>query len=378
MDKIEKKYTDVSNPGSFSGLSGFLKNNKELNSIETKNKLSSINSYTLHKPLIKKFKRSQTIVSGIDDTWQIDLEDVSNLKNKKLSQFFSFLFVCIDVFSKYAFVIPIANKSANESTRAFKLILKNGRSPTNIYSDNGKEFMGSFKSLLKELNINQLFTKSIFKASVVERFNRTLKQKMYRVFSFQKNKNYINILHDLVESYNKSYHTAIKMSPIQVNKKNEKRVFNNLYGKNLNDAYIQFKFKIGDYVRKQVVKLIFEKGYTPNWSEEIFIISMLIPSVPPKYNLKTLDNEKLPDYYYREELQNVKFPYDSFEVIEKKGDQILLKKLNSNIEKSVWVYKNFFSDDKQSEISNSEFSKEYSQKENTKRTTRSTTKKTIK
>lgn len=378
MDKIEKKYTDVSNPGSFSGLSGFLKNNKELNSIETKNKLSSINSYTLHKPLIKKFKRSQTIVSGIDDTWQIDLVDVSNLKNKKLSQFFSFLFVCIDVFSKYAFVIPIANKSANESTRAFKLILKNGRSPTNIYSDNGKEFMGSFKSLLKELNINQLFTKSIFKASVVERFNRTLKQKMYRVFSFQKNKNYINILHDLVESYNKSYHTAIKMSPIQVNKKNEKRVFNNLYGKNLNDAYIQFKFKIGDYVRKQVVKLIFEKGYTPNWSEEIFIISMLIPSVPPKYNLKTLDNEKLPDYYYREELQNVKFPYDSFEVIEKKGDQILLKKLNSNIEKSVWVYKNFFSDDKQSEISNSEFSKEYSQKENTKRTTRSTTKKTIK
>ena len=168
------------------------------------------------------------------------------------------------------------------------------------------------------------------------------------------------------------------MSPIQVNKKNEKRVFNNLYGKNLNDAYIQFKFKIGDYVRKQVVKLIFEKGYTPNWSEEIFIISMLIPSVPPKYNLKTLDNEKLPDYYYREELQNVKFPYDSFEVIEKKGDQILLKKLNSNIEKSVWVDKNFFSDDKQSEISNSEFSKEYSQKENTKRTTRSTTKKTIK
>lgn len=326
MDKIEKKYTDVSNPGSFSGLSGFLKNNKELNSIETKNKLSSINSYTLHKPLIKKFKRSQTIVSGNVDTWQIDLVDVSNLKNKKLSQFFSFLFVCIDVFSKYAFVIPIANKSANESTRAFKLILKNGRSPTNIYSDNGKEFMGSFKSLLKELNINQLFTKSIFKASVVERFNRTLKQKMYRVFSFQKNKNYINILHDLVESYNKSYHTAIKMSPIQVNKKNEKRVFNNLYGKNLNDAYIQFKFKIGDYVRKQVVKLIFEKGYTPNWSEEIFIISMLIPSVPPKYNLKTLDNEKLPDYYYREELQNVKFPYDSFEVIEKKGDQILLKK----------------------------------------------------
>ena len=378
MDKIEKKYTDVSNPVSFSGLSGFLKNNKELNSIETKNKLSSINSYTLHKPLIKKFKRSQTIVSGIDDTWQIDLVDVSNLKNKKLSQFFSFLFVCIDVFSKYAFVIQIANKSANESTRAFKLILKNGRSPTNIYSDNGKEFMGSFKSLLKELNINQLFTKSIFKASVVERFNRTLKQKMYRVFSFQKNKNYINILHDLVESYNKSYHTAIKMSPIQVNKKNEKRVFNNLYGKNLNDAYIQFKFKIGDYVRKQVVKLIFEKGYTPNWSEEIFIISMLIPSVPPKYNLKTLDNEKLPDYYYREELQNVKFPYDSFEVIEKKGDQILLKKLNSNIEKSVWVDKNFFSDDKQSEISNSEFSKEYSQKENTKRTTRSTTKKTIK
>ena len=56
MDKIEKKYTDVSNPGSFSGLSGFLKNNKELNSIETKNKLSSINSYTLHKPLIKNLK----------------------------------------------------------------------------------------------------------------------------------------------------------------------------------------------------------------------------------------------------------------------------------------------------------------------------------
>ena len=360
---ILQKYTDIKNPGSFSGISGFLKNNPKFNLNQVKKELIKTETYTKHKPLIKSFPRATTYVPFMDHTWQIDLVDVTNLKNKKYGQYFTFLFVCIDVFSKYAFVIPMKNKSADESTRAFQEILnKSGRKPINLYSDNGKEFLGSFQKLLFKNKIHQIFTKSIHKASIVERFNRTLKERLYRVFSFQKSNNYIDILQDLITSYNNSFHSSIKMKPNQVTTKNTTKVHNNLYNnKKLFNATITFLFKIGDYVRIPIKKKIFEKGYTANWSEEIYIVNTLLLTDPPRYELITLNDVLIEDKFYKEELQKVtfkEFPYDSFSVLKSNKNQILLKKLNSEKQKEVWV-------DKEEYTENSI---------NTKRITRSTAK----
>lgn len=201
-----------------------------------------------------------------------------------------------------------------------------------------------------------MFTNSIFKAAVVERFNRTLKQKMYRIFTEQKNTKYIHILKELVESYNRSYHSSIKMAPINVNKKNEKIVFANLYGKD-ND-FIVFALKKGDYVRTKIDKKLFEKGYTPNWSTDIFIVSQLRPTNPPTYHIKSINNQPIKDYFNKQELQLVslnEFPYDTFNIIDTNKKLLLVEQLNTNkIKNSQWVEKSFFTnEDKSIDTNNS-------------------------
>jgi len=131
MNNLIQKYTDPSNPGSFSGLSGFKKNNK----FKSYKDLSNFTTYSLHKQAIRKFPRRQTIANGIDEYWQIDLVDTKKFKYQ--NSHFQYLLCCIDVFSKYAWVEPIKDKTAKSCADAFKKIFKEGRVPAYIYSDWG-------------------------------------------------------------------------------------------------------------------------------------------------------------------------------------------------------------------------------------------------
>ena len=158
----------------------------------------------------------------------------------------------------------------------------------------------------------------------------------------KKPQNFTNYLDKLVQSYNNSFHTAIKAKPSSVNKNNEDKIRKQLYSQE--DIFIKFNYKIGDYVRISQEKKLFEKGYTPNWSEDIYIISNLIPTEPPRYILKDLENNIYTYKFYSEELQKVlyeEFPYDAFEVINESSQNILIEKINSN-QKSKWVDKSNF------------------------------------
>jgi len=207
------------------------------------------------------------------------------------------------------------------------------------------EFYGEFKNLLLNEKIKQIFTKSIHKAAVVERLNRTLKERMFRLFTYQKTNNYIKILNQLINSYNNSYHSSIKMKPNQVTKSNRELVFNNLYGDQFSIKNpIKIEFKTGEYVRIVVDKTVFEKGYTPNWSNEIYLVDIILPSNPPRYKLKTLSDEKLNErFYYKQELQKVnyeEFPFDTFKVIEQNKNKIKVQKLNYPEKEPHWIDKN--------------------------------------
>lgn len=337
-EKILKEYTNYSNPGSFSGITGFIKNNKKLKNV--KKVLLNEEAYTLHRPIRKKFPRSKVVVGEIDEQWQVDLVDVKKLKYQNSHN--QYILTCIDVLSKYAWAEPIKNKTAEETKKAFEKILSQGRKPKYIYLDAGKEFMGVCKKYLDKNGIKLLATNSIHKASIVERFNRTLKEKMWRVFTFNKNNKYINILQQLVTSYNNSYHRSIKAIPAKVNKSNEKEILTKLYGDQ--DTRIKFKFKIGDYVRISIEKKIFEKGYTPNWSKEIYVITALLPYNPPKYLIKALDGENFAYKFYDQELQKVsfkEFPYDTYNILKQDKNKVLIHQLNSENKESKWVDKNF-------------------------------------
>ena len=258
-EKILKLYTDPKNPGSFSGLSGFLKNNKKVKEKEALKTLRVEETYSLQTPVRKKFVRSKFLSTSIDETWQLDLFDVSSLKNKQFKQFYSYLLVCIDVFSKFAWVEPMQTKHADSCINAFKKILERAypRKLKCVYMDKGREFMGNFYSFCKKMNIFQILTNSVHKASVLNGLIELLKEKMYRYFTYANEKNYIQVLQDLLESYNNSYNRSIKTEPINVTKKNENDIFlqNFLETDNSN-----IKFKIGEYVKVSIKKKLFEKG----------------------------------------------------------------------------------------------------------------------
>ena len=128
-------------------------------------------------------------------------------------------------------MVPLKTKQGQELVKAFQTILASGRKPSKLQTDQGTEFLNRvFQKFLRESKIKFFTVKSGLKASVVERFNCTFKNKMYEYLTAKNTLNYINVLPQLVKSYNNTYHHTIKMKPTQVTKANEAKVWDTLYG----------------------------------------------------------------------------------------------------------------------------------------------------
>ena len=193
----------------------------------------------------------------------------------KFNKGIKYLLCVIDVFSKYAFVVPLKDKKGISIVNAFRSILnKSKRTPNKIWVDKGSEFYNaSFKKWLQDNDIIMYSTNNEGKSMVAERFIRTLKSKIYKyMISISKNV-YIDKLNTIVNKVNNTYHTTIIMKPIHVK--------DNAYintSKKIN--YKDPKFKVGDYVIISKYKNIFAKGYMPNWSEEVFVVDKIKNTVP--------------------------------------------------------------------------------------------------
>ena len=320
--KFFDKYYDFSNPGSFSGISGFRKNNPEFKNKHITPYLKGTPTYTYHKQYVRIFPKNKFYAEKIDHMWQIDLIDLSSIRNKFYSQNYGFALTCIDAFSRYAWVEPMKNKTAEESKKALERIIAKGRKPAIIYSDGGSEFKGVFEKYCQENQIIIIINQNAphIKAAIVERFNRTIKQKMWRVFTYLGKKQYSNILQKLVQSYNNSFHRSIGTAPSKVTKDNQEKIHDYQYGDlNSLDNFIEFEFKVGDYVRVLFDKdNTFEKGYVQKWSSEICVVVHQNPTNPPTYSINNTNTKlTLRPFYYAQELQKVQpedFPYDTFQV----------------------------------------------------------------
>ena len=138
------------------------------------------------------------------------------------------------------------------------------------------------------------------KSVVGERFIITLKSKLYNHMTAIGKNVYYDVLDDAVNKYNNTKHSTIKMKPIDVRNNNNKRVYIDEKNKK------RSRFKVGDRVRISKFKNIFAKGYTPNWSKEIFIVDKINDTVPYTYNLKDLNDEEIIGGFYDQELQKTK------------------------------------------------------------------------
>ena len=231
-------------------------------------------------------------------------------KYSKWNKGIKYLLTVIDVFSKYGWIEPLKGKKTESVSSAFEHIFKKSkRKPEKLWTDKGSEFISKhFKDFLKKNKIILYHTQNEEKSSVVERWNKTMKNKMWKMFSANNNTVYWDKLDKLVDDYNNTYHSSIKMVPTEASKKeNEKQVFTNLYEDEICLKPKKPKFSIGDKVRiSKYKRRVFDKGYTPNWTEEVFVIDKVNLTKPVTYHVVDLLGEKVEGSFYEKELQKVK------------------------------------------------------------------------
>lgn len=271
--------------------------NKNVTLEAVKQFLFGQDAYTLHKPVKRRFNRNKMTSPGLNVKWQIDLADLQSIK--RLNGGYCYLVVCIDVFSRFAFVEPVKDKRAETIANALAKIMKQRR-PWILYSDKGKEFSGAFAKLLEAESIRHVYaTSPDVKCAIVERYIRTLKSRIWRHFTRTKTKRYLGVLPDIVAAINNSTHRILGRPPVSITNSNQNAVW-----KSQQPEPEKAVFKIGDVVRITKEKDIFKKGYMENFVHEMFTIErVLTKRSPVVYKLADVDG-----IFYKEELQKITTP----------------------------------------------------------------------
>ena len=192
--------------------------------------------------------------------------------------------------------MPLKQKTGAEVATSFKSMFSKGRTPKKIWVDKGKEFYNKdLKSLLESRSCSLYSTENEEKPCIVERWNRTMKEKMFKYFSANSTRKYIDVPDDMVNNYNNTRHLSIKMTPVEASlKKNETTVWRNLYPDHeRRTRRPNPKFSVGDRIRITKKKTVFEKGYTPRWTEEVFTVSKIQYTDPVTYNISDYNGEEI-------------------------------------------------------------------------------------
>lgn len=333
---IENIYNHPSKPGAFLGAQKIHKVLK--NSGHTKPGIYKIrkwlqnqDDYSLQKPVRRNFKRAKVLVSKPKEQLDIDLADMQSLL--KYNDNVKYLLVVIDVFTRYAWVEPLKNKTANEVERKLVDIVRDIK-PRKIRTDGGAEFNNKWvKQMFERNNIYHHVTLNEVKANYVERFIRTLKTMIYRYFTNHKTQIYIDVLPQLVETYNATPHRSLNnIAPKDVNEQNVSNVWAYMYLKpqkskktsdtNAKKFRVQtkrlYKYKIGQLVRISHQRKVFTRAYNEQWSYEVFKINkrFQMQSIP-MYKLVDLLEDQIKGYFYQSELQVVNKKENTLWSIEK-------------------------------------------------------------
>ena len=175
--------------------------------------------------LTRNFSKRSVISNGIDEIWAVDLVDMQ--KFSEWNKGVKYLLMVIDLFSKYGWIKPLRDKRSETVSKASDEMFETSkRKPKILWSDKGSEFISKhFKEFLKKKDIKLYHAENEEKSNVVERWNKTIKNKMWKMFSANNNTVYWDKIDKLVDDYNKTRHSSIKMKPVDASKKeNEEKV----------------------------------------------------------------------------------------------------------------------------------------------------------
>lgn len=328
---LTKSYYTKKNPASYSGpvkLWNHIKSDPgkplDLNFKMLKKWYDLQDTHNIHKIPVKRFKRESIIVEYMDQEWDADLITLNDLK--RYNDGYSYILACIDLFSRFVWCVSLKVKSGEEVMAAFKSIFSKGRKCEILRTDRGGEFVNNtVKSYFKEIGVYQIFTYNELHANYIERWNRTLQNKMYKYFYEHQTLRYIDVLQDFVVSYNSTTHSTINMAPKDVTEANARDIYERIYIPILEKSSgqkLQYKFSIGDIVRLTYNVKAFQRGYKEHYTEELFKIVRRIPSYPPRYKLVDMMDEEITGSFYEQEMLKVLLENN----VEYKIDRVISKK----------------------------------------------------
>lgn len=253
----------------------------------------------LHKPVIRKFPRRKVLVHGVNDTWAADLIDMQ--KFEKHNKHNRYILTVIDVLSRYAYAEPIKDKKPHTIINAFQKILQDsGTPPKKLWVDQGSEFINSqMKRFISPIEIYHTFSES--KAVPVERFNRTLKTRIWLKFTTHDTQEWLSRLPKLMTKYNNTVHSSIGMTPAKA-RTHEKELLALQTVNASKDKYKEPKLQCGDMVRLAKTKKAFHKGFEAGWTKELFRVCEIIHSSPVTYRVEDQKGEVIKGSMYEQEI----------------------------------------------------------------------------
>lgn len=260
----------------------------------------------------KQYKRSKTYspiyVYKKRELFQSDVVFFTNEEMVKVNAGYRYLFTCIDVFTKMAWVYPMKNNKCQTVMECFKdILIKCGEKPERLNSDRGSELIcKKFELFLKKSNIFHYLSYSERKCPVIERFNLTIQRILYKMMAKHNTLTWSKFLNPAMNIYLNRFHRTIKMSPIDAEKdENQIEVRKTYFEKYLKADLKQRKpkFRLGESVRIWKKRGTFHRGYMEDFTREHFIISKVLNNLPvPRYKLKDYNGEEIVGSFFENEL----------------------------------------------------------------------------
>lgn len=315
---LDRLYKDVHSPVCFTSVEPLLRearrHDKQITRAQVKEYLARQSVYTLHRRAVRRYRRLHTLAPGLHTEWQADLAVMDRLARDNRG--YKYFLVCIDTLSRQLFVEPVKSKHSHNMIAAFKRLFARAHYvPWKLLTDAGLEFRaGPVQAFFHSLQMEHftMQTSPQFHAGMAERANRSIKERLYRLFTERRTQKWVDVIQHIVSALNNSPNSSIfGMRPVDVTFENAETLRKALQQKALDEEEAHarpHRFKPGDRVRIEKHKHVFQKGYLPNFTSEIFIVDRVrhsAPYQPITYGLRDQQGEPIRGWFYANDLCRV-------------------------------------------------------------------------
>ena len=324
---LKQIYYNPSQPASFNSLGKLwkhIKNEGRVTRSELELWLRKQDVHTSHRGYRLRIKRPRTIASEVDQIWASDVAYM-----KKFDTFndgFGFFVVFIDVFSRFAWTYTLKTLTGIEMKKVLQDVFQQQKCQ-HLYTDSGSEYQNRWvnKYLTDEGVIHYTSTNET-KVAHAERLIKQLKKKLYKYMTWKNTFRWIDVLQDITNSYNNTYHRIIQMTPAQARTTDRYTLWTNQYepkdkpkrkvAKPKNKS--PYKFKVGDQVNLLALRKPFSREYDESFTTEFFkIADRKVNQQIPTYTLKDYNNDDVKGQFYESEIQKINADENKVYKIEK-------------------------------------------------------------